>query len=237
MSATQAYLNQLQAYNQLQGATTSSVTAATLNNYATTSSTNYVTLTYSSAATTLSPSINVSQAIQAITHVMPNLQRRKDGDYELKATGKTQRIHLDDGSVLEVDGKGNFKIIDKDAKVTYKANRVRDFNTFINASDKLEEFIKFCGVENVKQGEVLNLPLHLFIKWLVIEAAKADAEPEPDLPLLPDLRKVTTPKCRCCGKYLHRAKAIQGFNFCGPKCFSLAYTKRFGVQANLELSA
>lgn len=90
--------------------------------------------------------------------------------------GQEARIELPDGSVIEVADDGSYVINDRDAKVTYRANRVLDFNSFINASDKLETFIKFCGEIGVRQGEMLDLQIRHFIAWLVVEAAKADGE-------------------------------------------------------------
>src|ERR1700758_1179374 len=49
---------------------------------------------------------------------------------------------MPDGSTLKVDQYGNYQVLDQDAKVTYKANRIREFNAYISASDLLEAFIK-----------------------------------------------------------------------------------------------
>lgn len=56
----------------------------------------------------------------------------------------------------------------------------KEFNKYINASDMLEEFIKFLGSENVRQEEAFQLPVDLFIKWLVVRACEADQEEPPE---------------------------------------------------------
>jgi len=100
-------------------------------------------------------------------------------------------VHMPDGSKLIVDANGSYKIEDKDAKVTYQASRSRAFNRFINASDRIEEFIRYCGEEaHITKEEMLEIPIKMFISWLILEAAKADHEPEPeDIKLIPDLRQ------------------------------------------------
>jgi hypothetical protein len=99
----------------------------------------------------------------------------RDMDVDVDA-GQTITLRMPDGSQLFIE-KGNVRIEDKDAKVTYKANRLREFNRYLNASDLLEDFIKFVGTADVSRGEFLKLPVELFIKWLVVEAARADGEP------------------------------------------------------------
>lgn len=111
-----------------------------------------------------------------------------------------------------------YQIEDKDAKVVYKGCPTRDFNAYLNASDKLEEFIKFCGNAGVRQGDMLGIPIELFIKWLVIEAARTDGEKTEmllDLRALPDYSQ---PRCSC-GRYLSREFKKQGLNFCRTKCY------------------
>lgn len=130
-------------------------------------------------------------------------------------------IQLKDGSKLLIDEKGNYRIEDKDAKITYRANHIRNFNPFLNASDKIEEFIRFCGDLKVRRDEMMNLPLQLFIAWLVQEAAKADEEAIPETQLIPDLRKQTAPQCQLvsCRRFISIEKARKKILFCGPPCF------------------
>lgn len=112
-----------------------------------------------------------------------------DVNIEVK-DGQKRRIKLPDGTIIETQVDGSYTLTDTDAKVIYRANRVREFNRFINASDLMAQFVEFCGKEaGVGRGEFLDLPLKLFIGYLITEAAKADGEPEPkDIKLLPDLR-------------------------------------------------
>jgi hypothetical protein len=138
--------------------------------------------------------------------------------------GSAVKIALPDGSTLDVKADGSYEVLDKDAKVTYRACRVRDFNPFMNASDKLEEFIRFCGETGVRQSEVLRLPIELFVVWLVISAARLDGEPEPDLPLIPDLRRRALPRCTC-GRFLSRLKRERKIDYCAPKCFDAHYAR------------
>lgn len=78
------------------------------------------------------------------------------------------------------------------------------FNRFVNASDLLEEFIRYVGALGVKQGDVLQLPIDLFIKWLIIEAAKkdGDAPPEGVVVQLPNIR------CLKCGRFIRKDSPI-----------------------------
>ena len=99
--------------------------------------------------------------------------------------GKSYLLKLPDGTRLHVKTDGSFEILDKNAKIVYAAARFREFNPFLNASDKMEAFIDFCASKGVTKEEMTELPVKLFINWLIIEAAKADRETPPDLPLLP----------------------------------------------------
>lgn len=90
--------------------------------------------------------------------------------------GHARTIKFPDDTLIDFKDNGSFTIKDKDAKVTYRANRSRDFNPFINASDKLEDFIRFCGDVGVKQKDMLEIPIKSFVQWLVLEAAKADGD-------------------------------------------------------------
>jgi hypothetical protein len=90
----------------------------------------------------------------------------------------------------------------------------REFNRFLNASDMLVKFIEFLGTQQVKQHEALQIPIDLFIAWLVVEAAKADGE-EPDQKEQAKLEKLgvlllTGPQPRCaCGRFMARHHIIR----------------------------
>lgn len=177
-----------------------------------TSSTNYIT-GGGTAVSTGAPALyaNVRRAMAGAVRVME---------------GQALVIDLPDGSKLDVKEDGSYEVIDKDAKLTYRANRLRDFNTYLNASDKLEEFVRFCGGHGISQDEMKNLPVKLFIAWLVQEAAKADQEPEPELQLLPDLRRRANPKCGGCGRFLTRRHVQKRIEFCAPVCFDRHYQRQ-----------
>ena len=150
-------------------------------------------------------------------------QDLSNDNFEVK-DGEACVIKLPDDTVIDVKSDGSFDIQDKNAKVIYRANRVRNFNSFINASDKLEDFIKFCGQHGVRKEEMLQLPINLFIGWLILEAAKADKEPEPSIPLLPNLKKYVRPRCKC-GRFISFDFVKKHIEFCGPLCFNKYYNK------------
>ena len=89
---------------------------------------------------------------------------------------------LPDGSKLEIDQLGNYQVKDTDAKVVYKACRVREFNPYINASDLLERFIEAAGAFGVTQENILKVPVEAFVNWLVREAAVKDGDSLEGLP-------------------------------------------------------
>jgi hypothetical protein len=128
-----------------------------------------------------------------------------------------RKYDLPDGSKLEIDDNGNFIINDKDTKVTYKTNNIREFNKFINASDLLEMFIADCGDLGAKQNQILDIPIELFINWLIMEAAIADGDKPPDdVKSLSEIRK--TKHCKYCGKFIHNYKYDNNINFCNGLC-------------------
>lgn len=147
------------------------------------------------------------------------------------APGEKVDIELPDGAMLKVAADGSYRIEDKDAKITYRANRVREFNRFINASDLLVKFIGYLNTLRLNQKEALGLPIDLFIAWLIIEAAKADDEEpqEAELAKLETLMRkhvqidppkpmlaLPPPMPRCfCGRFMARARAAKGLMFCG----------------------
>lgn len=131
--------------------------------------------------------------------------------------GRERSITMPDGALIRVAKDGSYTIDDANAKVVYRACRVRDFNTFLNASDKIEDFIRYCGGVGIRQDDVLGIPIKQFIQWLVIEAAKADGEEPPAL--LQDLRK---PRCIQCGRFMSPTKKAKGIQHCRVQCFERA---------------
>jgi hypothetical protein len=143
---------------------------------------------------------------------------------------KGQKVELPDGSKLEIDTKGNFKLIDADAKIQYLGNRIREFNKYINASDLIEQFIKELGLAGVKQGEILNVPIELFINWLIHKAAEQDGEQVPvTIPKLPQLAfKHNHPRCKHCGRFLRKLLHSKGLQFCNGEHYQKHLSKNYG---------
>jgi len=176
--------------------------------------------TNTTGTTSTASGITVSDVVKGVTQYI-------DGDVEVKPFST---LKLPDGSEVNVDGHGNFTISDKNAVVTYKGSNVREFNKHINASDLLESFIKDLGDLGVKQNEVLDVPIELFINWLIFQAAEQDGDDAPnDVPLLES--SVTPhkhPKCLSCGKFIKKALVEHKIHFCSPGHHEL-YLKRIGI--------
>lgn len=132
--------------------------------------------------------------------------------------GSSAEIELPDGSIITINADGNYHIDDKDAKVVYQASRIREFSPHLNASDMLANFIKYVGSLGVKQGELLELPLGLFINWLVIEAAEAYKDPIPHdvtpVKQHPLLKKRISPRCLYCQRFISKTFTTHGFHYC-----------------------
>lgn len=90
--------------------------------------------------------------------------------------GDAFKLDLPDGSQLVVGDDGNYTITDDKAKISYEANRFREFNKFLNASDIIEDFIRYCGGLGLKTPDISQLPVELLIRFLIIRAAEADGE-------------------------------------------------------------
>lgn len=143
-------------------------------------------------------------------------------------------MELPDGSTLHIDAAGNYRIEDEDALVTYAANRQREFNRYVNASDLLEEFIEFVhGVGGIDKQAFLRLPIELFIRWLVIRAAEADGEAPPVEEHAALIRQLALPApptrrlhhCRACGRFVSPARASRGLTFCSPEHYARLSTR------------
>lgn len=133
------------------------------------------------------------------------------------------RIRLPDGTRLLVDDIGNWILDDTNTKKIRHGNNILPFNPYINVSDRMEEFMKFCANSGVHKENFMHLPIHLFIKWLVIEAAKVDKE-EPTENLLPDLRKTIIPRCESCGKFLKQSAVAKKLVACSAECYDKLLT-------------
>lgn len=130
---------------------------------------------------------------------------------------KGQSYKMPNGSVCRIDDAGGFHIDDKNAKVLYRANRVYDFNPFLNASDMLEEYIRELAPHGIRQDQVLKIPIISFINWLIHKAMEKDNEPPPqDVPRLPSIAGRSYDRCQLCGRFLRNAFARQRIYFCSP---------------------
>ncbi len=135
-----------------------------------------------------------------------------------------RQIKMADGSIIHIDAQGNFRIEDANAKVTYTANRVRNFNPYVNAGDLLARFIDYVRVEipGIRRSDIPGLPLQVFVHWLILEAASRDGDPvPPEVIPVPESRMLTArvrPQCRLpiCRRYIPRISIDTGFNYCNP---------------------
>lgn len=127
---------------------------------------------------------------------------------------------LPDGGKIIIDDMGNYRIDDKDAKVVYRASRIREFSPHLNASDMLAQFVEYSRKLGVSRQDVLNLPIHLFISWLIIEAAERDGDeiPEDVTPIecSQELVELKKPRCLECGRFIKRLHYRYRFPFCDP---------------------
>jgi hypothetical protein len=127
-----------------------------------------------------------------------------------------------------MDDDGVYEIDDSNAQVRYRANPVRDWSPHLNASDMLANFVQYAGSLGVKREDVMDLPIHLFLAWLIIEAAERDGDPVEEPPLIenPAMLSVIRPRCQWCGRYISRRHHRHGFAFCNlehaKKKFSLS---------------
>lgn len=136
---------------------------------------------------------------------------------------------LPDGTVLTLKPDDSVSIDDSNAKILYRSSPVRNFNKYLNASDLLEEFVKYCAQEKITKNDFQNLPISLFIYWLIVEATKADRDDLDDVaPMLESAvknHKSHTHKCKQCGKFLSKKYESNGINFCSSQHMSLYLEK------------
>jgi hypothetical protein len=120
------------------------------------------------------------------------------------------KIHLFADDHIEID--------ESDGHQIYKTAPVRGFNKYLNASDLMEDFVRYCATQKITRREFQNLPISLFICWIILESAKADGDPTEESQLLLDQQKKThinpVHRCRCCGKFISPKLVEEGVNFC-----------------------
>lgn len=126
--------------------------------------------------------------------------------------------NMPDGSKVKIDIDGGYTIDDKDAKVIYKACRVREFNPFLNASDLLEQYIEELVPLGVRQDQVLHLEIEGFIYWLIHRAAERDGDAPPaDVPRLPSRASAIRNRCCTCGRFILRRYVLASIFYCSPE--------------------
>lgn len=106
----------------------------------------------------------------------------------------------------------------------YNSSRIPppiEFNKYINASDLMEEFIKWVGSEGVRRREVMTLSIDLFIKWLIIRACEEDQE-EPNVTLQLPAPK-PQPRCLGCGRWI---KAEEVVHLHDARCANYYYARK-----------
>lgn len=130
------------------------------------------------------------------------------------------RIDFPDGSKVIMDDLGNYVIEDKDAKVKYKANFNREFNRYVNASELLSQFVRELGGVGVTQDKVLNVPIEVFVNWLVHRAADADGDEyaKRGVPTITDEKHLLPRQARCgyCQRFLSKKHETLGMRHCNP---------------------
>jgi len=134
-------------------------------------------------------------------------------------------LSFKDGTVIDVKGNGNFVVNDKDSKVIYKGNNIREFNRYINSSDVLEEFIVFLGKDyRVRQDQILQIPIELFINWLIMRASQEDGDSyTQEMKSLDSGIKKNRyiNRCKWCGRFISKKLSEAGINFCNPEHYQL----------------
>ena len=125
-------------------------------------------------------------------------------------------IMMPDGTLLTVAPDGSFRLDDSNAKVIYRSRRVREWNPFMHVSDMMEQFIEDAGKYGVRQSEFLDMPIEVFINWLIFKAAEADGETPPvaDIGRNSRLRRFTQPTCLHCGELISHEFQRRGIAFC-----------------------
>jgi len=98
----------------------------------------------------------------------------------------------------------------------------REFNRYVNASDMVEDFIEWLGIQRVRQGEVMKLPLELFVKWLIVRACEADDEEPPIEAEVKLSSRVITGRKRChvCQQFMEDRVEVELHAECAPIYFS-----------------
>ena len=117
--------------------------------------------------------------------------------------------------------------IDVESEYDVKGKRLRrpaplEFNRYINGSDLLEEFIAFAGEHGARQDDVLELPVELFVKWLIVRACEEDQEEPPEV-IEPRALRRPQPRCLGCQRWMRRGVELPMHD---DRCASLYFARR-----------
>lgn len=130
-------------------------------------------------------------------------------------------LTLPNGTKLKLNPDDSVEIDDANGKTLYHSAPTRGFNKFLNASDLLEEFVRYCAEQKITKKDFSELPISLFIFWLIVKAAEADGDDtEEVLPLLTsavDKQTKTYHRCKSCGKFLSNTMRSHQIVFCSPE--------------------
>lgn len=89
------------------------------------------------------------------------------------------------------------------------------------------EFVEYARSLGVAQDEVLQLPLNLFISWLIISAAERDGDPLPaHVTPREQLVAIRNPQCLACKRFIPQKHYKARFPYCNPK-HALKHAKKF----------
>jgi hypothetical protein len=140
-------------------------------------------------------------------------------DIHIPATANAHATFtLPNGVKINLFPDDHIEIDEKDGRQLYRTEATRGFNKFLNASDLLEEFIAYCAEQKMTRKDFAELPISLFIYWLIVQAAETDGDStQESMPLLTHAvkeQKFKPSHCKCCGRFLSSKMVSHGINFC-----------------------
>ena len=94
--------------------------------------------------------------------------------------------NLPGGAVLKIAADNSYVIDDSNHKIVHKANPNPDFNEAFCVSEVLEQFMDYVAKLQLTKEQFMELPIRLFMLWLIIESCKKDGEPVPE----PELKQL-----------------------------------------------
>lgn len=93
----------------------------------------------------------------------------------------------------------------------------REWNEYLGASDVLERFVAWAQ-GHISEGEALQLPVELFVKWLILEAASDGEEADPV--------RIPKPRCVACGRFVPRSNPLPA---CSPGHAAVGFQRRLAA--------